>query len=310
MTGESGVMHSLYTAIEQGRGDRRQRSDHGTDGDGQRAGRKRNPCQLVAFRWAALVRLNCAAIPATLIQSELFGHMRGAFTSALATKPGLIETAHGGTLLLDEIGEMPLESQASLLRFLDNGRIHPVGADTSKQLDVRVIAATNRDLREEADRHLFRADLYYRLSVLTLQTPPLKDRGDDLELLADLFVQEARSRLNAPAIGLSQDALAALHCYGWPGNVRELRSRIYQASVNCRRRHIDAADLALLETSTLEQGRPLRVIREEAERKALLCPRAPWKKCGASGAGSAHLTHDHVPSDGEARPRLRGGAVG
>lgn len=289
MTGESGVMHSLYTAIER---------VAATDASVLIMGQTGTGKELVASAIHAsssrsggpLVSLNCAAIPATLIQSELFGHMRGAFTSALATKPGLIETAHGGTLLLDEIGEMPLESQASLLRFLDNGRIHPVGADTSKQLDVRVIAATNRDLREEADRHLFRADLYYRLSVLTLQTPPLKDRGDDLELLADLFVQEARSRLNAPAIGLSQDALAALHCYGWPGNVRELRSRIYQASVNCRRRHIDAADLALLETSTLEQGRPLRVIREEAERKALLMSLARHGRNVAQAAQDLHIS--------------------
>jgi len=216
-----------------------------------------------------LVSLNCAAIPPSLIQSELFGHSRGSFTGADQAKPGLIETAAGGTLFLDEVGEMPLESQASLLRFLDSGTIQVLGTETPREVDVRIVAASNRDLEAEATQGIFRADLYYRLSVLRLRTPPLSDRDKDVEVLAQHFLNEARARFTTRVIGLSRSSLSALRRHQWPGNVRELRSRIYQAVINCERRLIEPADLGLAGVPIRENRRPLSEIRNRVERDAV-----------------------------------------
>jgi len=268
MTGSSAVMRSLYDAIDRVAATDASLLIMGPTGTGKelvanaihtRSERAKGP----------LVSLNCAAIPPALIQSELFGHTRGSFTGATKSRPGLIETAGGGTLFLDEIGEMSLESQASLLRFLDDSRVHRLGAEESTPVDVRIIAATNRDLKEEADQHRFRPDLYYRLSVLTLRTPALKDRGEDVELLADRFLREARNRFHAVPIGLSQAALTSLRRHPWPGNVRELRSRIYQAAINCERRYIEPSDLGLGGEVSVEPARPLSEIRRQAERNAV-----------------------------------------
>ena len=269
MIGISPVMRSLYETIDRVAGTDACLLIVGPTGTGK---------ELVASaihtrsrRAAApLVSLSCAAIPSTLIQSELFGYTRGAFTGARKSKPGLIESAAGGTLFLDEIGEMPLESQASLLRFLDDRRIRPMGAEETKQVDVRIIAATNRDIEDEAEREQFRADLYYRLAVLTLRTPALKARGDDVALLAEHFLQDARTRFSAVPIGLARGALAALRRHDWPGNVRELRSRVYQAAINCERRYIEPADLGLAEQGIADEApRPLAEVRDKAERAAL-----------------------------------------
>ncbi len=189
------------------------------------------------------VALNCAAVPANLMHSELFGHERGAFTHAFARRTGRLEAADGGTLLLDEVGELRLESQAILLRFLEDKILTPVGGTGARKVDVRIIAATNRDLEQAVRKGDFRCDLYHRLAVLVLRTPPLRDRGDDLVALAEHFMaQEVR---NGRRAGFTQEALRALRGYHWPGNVRELRSRIAQAAINAEDGLVTARDLDL-----------------------------------------------------------------
>jgi anaerobic nitric oxide reductase transcription regulator len=200
-----------------------------------------------------LISLNCAALPDTLVESELFGHVRGAFSGASSDRRGKFELADGGTLFLDEVGELPLAVQAKLLRVLQNGQLQRIGSDHEHQVDVRLIAATNRDLAEEVRAGRFRADLYHRLSVYPLRVPPLRERGHDVLLLAGFFIEENRSRLGLLSIRLAADAQAALLRYPWPGNVRELehligRSALKALASNRDRRRIltlTAADLAL-----------------------------------------------------------------
>jgi two-component system response regulator AtoC len=168
---------------------------------------------------APLVRLHCAALPASLLESELFGHERGAFTGATQSKAGLIETAAGGTVFLDELGEIPLEIQVRLLRVVEDRRVMRIGGRESRSVDVRFVAATNRDLAAEVARGTFRRDLYHRLNGITLQIPPLRERASEIEPLADLYL----SRAGADPARLGLAARAALRGYAWPGNVRELR---------------------------------------------------------------------------------------
>ena len=170
------------------------------------------------------VPINCAAIPETLIESELFGFERGAFTGASSRKLGLIELANGGTLFLDEIGELPLAMQAKLLRVLQDGQVQRLGATRAAQADVRVIAATNRNLVEETQAGRFREDLYYRLNVLAVEIPPLRRRRDDIPALTEHFVAEIAREAGRDAPGISDDAAHALRRYRWPGNARELRN--------------------------------------------------------------------------------------
>jgi two-component system response regulator AtoC len=174
------------------------------------------------------LRLNCGALSETLLESELFGHERGAFTSAVGTKPGLLETADGGVVLLDEIGEMPMNLQVKLLRVIEEKQVRRVGGVKSRPLDVRFIAATNRDLQEHAARGLFRQDLYYRLAGATLEIPPLRKRPGDIEPLARMFLLHASRHLGIPA-RISPEAIALLQTYRWPGNIRELRHVIERA---------------------------------------------------------------------------------
>jgi len=167
-----------------------------------------------------MVAVNCAGIPETLLESELFGHVRGAFTDANRDKVGKLQVAHNGTLFLDEVAEMSLRMQAMFLRFLENGEIHPVGADTATtKVDVRVIAATNKDLPEAVASGQFREDLMYRLDVVHIRVPPLRDRHEDIRALVEHLLSRAERR-----IALSEDALRALETYRWPGNVRELQN--------------------------------------------------------------------------------------
>ncbi|WP_263142743.1 nitric oxide reductase transcriptional regulator NorR [Pseudomonas sp. RIT-PI-AD] len=180
---------------------------------------------------AALISLNCAALPDTLVESELFGHVRGAFSGAHAERRGKFELADGGTLFLDEVGELPLAAQAKLLRVLQSGQLQRVGADREHHVDVRVLAATNRDLAEEVRQGRFRADLYHRLSVYPLRVPPLRERGRDVLLLAGYFLEENRHRLGLRSLRLGPEAQAALLAYGWPGNVRELEHLIGRAAL-------------------------------------------------------------------------------
>ncbi|WP_439630039.1 sigma 54-interacting transcriptional regulator [Gemmata sp.] len=178
-----------------------------------------------------LVKVNCAAVPRELYESEFFGHTRGAFTGALRDRAGRFELAHGGTLFLDEVGEIPLDLQAKLLRVLQEGELERVGEERTRRVDVRVIAATNRDLRAEAGAGRFRQDLYYRLSVFPIALPPLRQRAEDVPLLADHFLAAAARKLGRPKPRLTLAAVQALQRYRWPGNVRELQHVIERAVI-------------------------------------------------------------------------------
>ncbi len=177
----------------------------------------------------AFVSLNCGAFPETLLESELFGYIKGAFTGATHSKPGLFQAAHGGTLFLDEIGEMSLPMQVKLLRVLQERKVRPLGATEEVSVDVRVIAATNKDLRQLVGEKIFREDLYYRITVIPLHMPPLRERPEDIPLLALHFLQRFSEQMNKPLRGLSVEALEALRAYSWPGNVRELENVIERA---------------------------------------------------------------------------------
>jgi DNA-binding NtrC family response regulator len=177
------------------------------------------------------VEVNCAAIPANLLESELFGHEKGAFTGAVACKPGLFELAHGGTLFLDEVATLPVDLQPKLLRALESREIRRVGGQQARQVDVRVIAATHADLRAAVRQGLFREDLYYRLNVVALSLPPLRDREDDVELLAETFVARIATAYSLPVPPLSPEVRTALRDYHWPGNIRELRNSIERSLV-------------------------------------------------------------------------------
>jgi transcriptional regulator with GAF, ATPase, and Fis domain len=191
------------------------------------------------------VAQNCAALPENLLESELFGHKRGAFTSADSDKKGLFEIADGGTLFLDEMGEMPLSLQAKLLRVLQEGTIRPVGATTEKQVDVRIICATNRDLSAEVEKNRFRQDLYYRLMVFPIKLPTLRERREDIPLLAGHFLKRYAEEYRVELPGFSQDALDALASYAWPGNIRELENEVQRIVIQAETGHwIEVTDLS------------------------------------------------------------------
>ena len=178
-----------------------------------------------------MISVNCAAIPENLIESELFGHEKDAFTGATATRTGLVEAANGGTLFLDEIGELPLEAQARLLRVLQENEIRKVGSVQSKKVDVRLVVATHRDLKQLVEDGHFREDLFYRINVMTLLIPPLRERGSDVLQLADAILQRTCCRLKAPTMVFGEAASQSIEDYSWPGNVRELENAIERAVV-------------------------------------------------------------------------------
>jgi DNA-binding NtrC family response regulator len=223
---------------------------------------------------SALERLNCAAVPAELIESELFGHEAGAFTGATKQRAGKFERAHGGTLFLDEVGDMPLPMQAKLLRVLQEREIERVGGSETIKIDVRVVAATNRDLRAASDKSEFRADLFDRLNVVPLELPPLRARRDDIPLLARHFLEAARVANARPGMTLGDEALATIARHSFPGNVRELRNLIERLVILNPDDAITAADVerALGTQATAARGGlyrpgvPFRVLSEDAER--------------------------------------------
>jgi len=222
---------------------------------------------------AAFIGLNCAAIPENLLESELFGYVRGAFTGATADKPGLFEQAAGGTLLLDEIGELSLGLQAKLLRVLQEGEIRRLGDHRDRRVDVRVLAATARSLAEEVAAGRFREDLYYRLNVMTIQLPPLAARREDIAPLARHFAVRLAGRLKR-GVGFTPAALAWLEAQRWPGNVRELEHAIERAAVLSDRAVLDTADFAAAPPAPTPRGprgaTTLREAAEGAEREAIL----------------------------------------
>lgn len=182
-----------------------------------------------------LVRVNCASVPRDLFESEFFGHVRGAFTGAIKDRVGRFELAHGGSLFLDEIGEVPLELQSKLLRVLQEGQFEKLGEDRTRSVDVRIIAATNRDLHGEVKAGRFREDLYYRLSVFPMEAPPLRERLEDIPILAEHFLRESGRKLGANLLRLTASEIRELQSYDWPGNVRELQNVIERAAILGRR---------------------------------------------------------------------------
>ncbi|TBU96677.1 sigma-54-dependent transcriptional regulator [Phytopseudomonas dryadis] len=204
---------------------------------------------------APLISVNCAAIPETLIESELFGHEKGAFTGASASRAGLVEAADGGTLFLDEIGELPLEAQARLLRVLQEGEIRRVGSVQSQKVDVRLIAATHRDLKTLSKVGQFREDLYYRLHVIALKLPPLRERGNDVLEIARAFLLRQCTRMGRNDLHFAHDAEQAIRHYSWPGNVRELENAIERSVILCEGTAISAELLGIdIELDDLEDG--------------------------------------------------------
>ncbi|MEZ1512399.1 sigma-54 dependent transcriptional regulator [Pseudomonas soli] len=202
---------------------------------------------------APMISVNCAAIPETLIESELFGHEKGAFTGASAGRAGLVEAADGGTLFLDEIGELPLEAQARLLRVLQEGEIRRVGSVQSQKVDVRLIAATHRDLKNLAKAGQFREDLYYRLHVIALKLPALRERGSDVNEIANAFLARQSARIGRDDLHFSHDAEQAIRHYSWPGNVRELENAVERAVILSESAEISADLLGIdIELSDLE----------------------------------------------------------
>jgi len=218
------------------------------------------------------VVINCGAIPETLLESELFGHKRGAFTGAMYDKPGKFKLANGGTLFLDEIGDMPLSLQVKILRAIEERSVVPVGGNRTEDVDIRIIAATNRDLEDDIREGKFREDLFYRLNVIHIGLPPLRDRESDIELIARYFLQKQTIEYKRPHIkGFSPAAKKMMEQYRWPGNVRELMNRIKKAVILCEQSLIDPEDLELSEKRKEELAiRPLAQAREEWQKNYIL----------------------------------------
>jgi len=190
---------------------------------------------------APMITMNCAAIPSNLVESDMFGHEKGAFTGAVGAQEGVIEAADGGTLFLDEIGELPLEAQSRLLRVLQDGEIRRVGAARTKRVDVRLVVATHRDLPKMVAENTFREDLYFRLRVVEIHLPPLRERDGDILELAEVLLAKSCQRLHKAPLVLDSDARAAMQAYSWPGNVRELEHAIERAVILCDGEHIERA---------------------------------------------------------------------
>jgi two-component system response regulator AtoC len=228
------------------------------------------------------VAVNCAAIPESLLESELFGHVRGAFTDAVSDKAGLFEQADGGTLFLDEIGEMPLSLQAKLLRVLQEGEVRRVGSESSRRVDVRVISATSKDLEREIEAGGFREDLFFRINVFSLVLPPLKERLEDLPLLVGHFLDKLGEKMGRPKVKATPGALKAMMSYPWPGNVRELENVIERGLVLCDGAFLDVdslpatvsgreneARLPIMPLETLSIKRAEEALERELVRRAL-----------------------------------------
>lgn len=217
----------------------------------------------------SFVAINCAAIPDTLLESELFGHEKGAFTGAIKQNRGKIEYASGGTLMLDEVGDLPLPLQAKLLRFLQERVIERIGGRETIPVDTRVICATHRDLAALIGDGRFREDLYYRISEITVRIPPLREREGDAVLVARALLNQFGRQMGKPRLNFGPEALRALEAYPWPGNVRELENRLKRAVIMCESDRITARDLELEVDEVVADPLNLRQVRERAERRAI-----------------------------------------
>jgi len=243
-----------------------------------------------------LIKVNCAAIPATLIESEFFGHEQGAFTGATKKRDGRFALAHGGTIFLDEVGELPLGLQSKLLRVLQEGEFEPVGSSQTRKVDLRVIVATNRDLQACVREGKFREDLYYRLNVFPIQLPPLRERRDDIGILAAAFAQKFARRMGRTLEPLSEDCLRRLQAYNWPGNVRELQNILERAVITSRdgRLNLDRAlpesvnAMASVPVDLAIAAKRVRTAKEleDIEHQNLIAAleSTDWKIAGSNGA--------------------------
>ena len=220
-------------------------------------------------RDSPLISVNCAAIPENLIESELFGHEKGAFTGATSTRTGLVEAANNGTLFLDEIGELPLEAQARLLRVLQEHEIRKVGSVQSQKVDVRLVAATHRDLKQFVREGRFREDLFYRINVMPLHIPPLRERGNDILELADRILDRTCERLGVDNMTFSADAIQAVTTYPWPGNVRELENAIERAVILSEDKEIEMSLLGLDVELVKIDGKGSYLIEQDADETAV-----------------------------------------
>ena len=216
------------------------------------------------------VAINCAAIPDNLLESELFGYEKGAFTGAVKQTIGKIEYADGGTLFLDEMGDLPISLQAKLLRFLQERVIERIGSHKPIPVNVRIVCATHQNLREKIEKGEFREDLFYRISEIPIEIPPLRDREGDVTLLAKYFFKEYKVQQAGKQKGFSKDALEAMESYTWPGNVRELQNRIKRAVIMSDEKYITAADLELDSAPAERMNYDLKEIREKVERQAII----------------------------------------
>ncbi len=237
------------------------------------------------------VAINCAAIPGTLIESELFGYEKGAFTDAKGRKEGLLEQAEGGTIFLDEIGELELGLQAKLLRVLEEGSFRRVGGLKDLPLDVRVIAASNRDLKVESEAGHFRLDLYYRLSVIQIDLPPLRDREDDVLILADYYIRQYNTKLRKQIQGLSPEVTEIFRHYAWPGNVRELRNVIERVMI--------LEDSDRISAVWLPRGLSTNEAHNHDIATAAVAPQA------VAAAAAAHPHHETEPVSDDLAARFR-----
>lgn len=197
-------------------------------------------------RAGKLVAIDCSSIPESLLESELFGHVKGSFTSAMNTRKGLLEEADGGTLFLDEVANMPMSTQGKLLRFLQESEIRPVGSTVTKKVDVRIVAATNRDLKIMVAEGTFREDLYFRLNVIPLNLPPLVERAEDIEMLADYFLRKISHEMKGETISITRRAVDKLLGHRWPGNVRELENTLKRGAALCTSHQIDFNDIIFI----------------------------------------------------------------
>lgn len=215
--------------------------------------------------------INCAAIPENLLESELFGFEKGSFTGATQSKKGKVESANGGTLFLDEIGDMPMALQAKLLRFLQERLVDRVGSVKPIPVDVRVVCATHRDVRQLIDQGTFREDLYYRISEITLEVPALRERDGDALVIAHSLLKTLGKQMERPNLAFAEDAVRAINSYRWPGNVREMINKVKRATIMAEGKRVTAADLELSDTvTTMDNQLNLRQVRETAERQAIL----------------------------------------
>ncbi|MDY6903921.1 MAG: PEP-CTERM-box response regulator transcription factor [Thermodesulfobacteriota bacterium] len=243
-----------------------------------------------------LVIINCGAIPETLLESELFGHEKGSFTGATARKLGKLEQADGGTVFLDEIGELPLSMQVKLLRFLQEGTIERIGGNRSIPVDARVIAATNIDLKKAVDEGRFREDLFFRLNVVPVHLPPLKERPEDIMLIAQHFLRSEAESLNAGNASLSSTAVAALSRHEWPGNIRELHNRICRALSTGTDQKITPEDLGLEESASLQEGDTFYTLQEARDRAEIRCVRQALLMSGNNISKAAKLLKTSRPT--------------